>query len=91
VTNRAGIPLTTPARTLRDLKRTAACDLYLRAARRAIDLRLAEPAGTATDERTRSDLERRFLALVGDTAFRRRKSTHAWADMRSTSSGATGR
>lgn len=63
VTTRGSIPLTRPARTLRDLKRTAEREVHLRAARRAIDLRLIEPGGSNADELTRSELERRFLAL----------------------------
>ena len=63
VTTRGLIPLTRPARTLRDLKRTAEREVHLRAARRAIDLRLIEPGGSTAEELTRSELERRFLAL----------------------------
>lgn len=63
VTTRGGIPLTMPERTLRDLKRSAERDLYLRAFRRAVDLRLIEPPSSAADELTRSELERLFLAL----------------------------
>ena len=63
VARRGCIPVTNVERTLRDLMSTAERDLYLRAARRAIDLRLAEPNDTSADELTRSELERRFLAL----------------------------
>jgi very-short-patch-repair endonuclease len=63
VTRRQGIPVTRPARTVRDLKRTGPRSLYLRVMRRAIDLRLIEPPVTAADELTRSELERAFLAL----------------------------
>ena len=63
MTTRGLIPLTRPARTLRDLARTAEREVHLRAARRAIDLRLIEPGGSTAEELTRSELERRFLAL----------------------------
>jgi len=58
-----GIPVTRPARTLQDIKRTGPRHLYLQVFRRAIDLRLIEPPAGPADELTRSELERRFLAL----------------------------
>jgi very-short-patch-repair endonuclease len=70
VTLRSGIPVTTPARTISDLRRSAATKrpgaLSPRDLRRAI--RQAEvlglPLGDAPDrDRTRSDLERDFLRL----------------------------
>jgi very-short-patch-repair endonuclease len=64
VTRRRRIPVTKPARTLRDLHRTAPERLYLRAVRRALDLRLISSADLREEEvLTRSELERRFLAL----------------------------
>ncbi len=64
MTRRKRIPVTTPRRTLRDLHRTADRDLYLRAVRTALDLRLISSAQLRDDEeRSRSVLERRFLAL----------------------------
>lgn len=71
VTMRAGIPVTTPERTFSDLRlsrRTAGCPSTVRSR----DLRGAERqaavlglrlAGAASGDRTRSDLERDFLAL----------------------------
>lgn len=63
VTLRHGIPVTTPARTIADLRRSVPPRLYRRAVRQA------ELAGYALDtnveaDRTRSDLERDFLRLV---------------------------
>jgi very-short-patch-repair endonuclease len=63
VTRSEGIPLTRPARTLRDLRRVGPHPVYLRAARRAIDKQLIEATAPAAEELTRSELERRFLAL----------------------------
>jgi very-short-patch-repair endonuclease len=63
-TLRAGIPVTTPARTLADLHRCATPD-DLAKARRQAELRgyrLGEEAAAEPD-RTRTELERRFLAL----------------------------
>ncbi len=61
---RAGIPLTSPARTLRDLRRTQPEKLHQRAVRRALDLRLVSEGELDPDlDLTRSELERRFLAL----------------------------
>jgi very-short-patch-repair endonuclease len=62
VTSHRGIPVTTPARTLADLRRTVAPALYRRAVRQA------EVKGMRTDLEqrsvaTRSELEDRFLAL----------------------------
>ncbi len=60
----AGVPLTTPSRTLADLRGGLPQDLHQRATRRALDLRLvtAEDLGP-TPDLTRSELERAFLAL----------------------------
>lgn len=60
-TARASIPVTTPARTLADLKRTVTPATLRKAIReaefRGLDL------GEAPSDRTRSELERAFLAL----------------------------
>lgn len=64
VVRRTGVPVTTPSRTLRDIRRSAPRSLYLRAVRRALDLRLI--SRSEVDEHsavTRSVLERRFMAL----------------------------
>ena len=55
-----GIPVTTPARTLADLARTAPAWVHRKAVRQAEFIGL--PTGIATD-RTRSELERAFLRL----------------------------
>jgi hypothetical protein len=61
-TRRAGIPVTKPARTLDDLKRTVPPDQFAAALRRAEFLRL--PTGPQLEpDHTRSELESRFLAL----------------------------
>jgi very-short-patch-repair endonuclease len=62
VTKRRGIPVTTPARTIRDVEGTLPPRLARRAARQAeiAGFRLGVEAGT---DRTRSDLERDFLRL----------------------------
>jgi very-short-patch-repair endonuclease len=57
------VPVTRPARTLRDLRRVAPRPVYLRAFRRAVDKRLIEDPGSVAEELARSELERRFLAL----------------------------
>jgi very-short-patch-repair endonuclease len=63
-TRRHGIPITTPARTLRDLHRTLPQPVYRRAVRRALDLRLISDKDLEREpDLTRSELERRFLAL----------------------------
>jgi very-short-patch-repair endonuclease len=63
-TRRNGIALTKPARTLQDLHRVASTDLYRRAVRRALDLRLVTSADLRNeDDLTRSELERLFLSL----------------------------
>jgi very-short-patch-repair endonuclease len=63
-TRRNGIPVTRPKRTLRDLHRGKSRHLYLRAVRRALDLRLISDADLRDEtERSRSELERRMLAL----------------------------
>jgi very-short-patch-repair endonuclease len=56
-----GIAVTTPARTLEDLKRVVNHGLHRRAVRQAEYLRL--DLGEITTDRTRSDLERAFLRL----------------------------
>jgi very-short-patch-repair endonuclease len=64
VTRRRGIPVTSPVRTLRDIMRSVPHRLYLRAVRRAIDLGLVESSDLPGEPAlTRSELERRFLAL----------------------------
>ena len=64
IAKRAAIPVTAPARTLRDLRRSMAPSLYLRVVRRALDLQLIEESGLRSEgELTRSELERRFIAL----------------------------
>lgn len=64
LTRKSGIQVTTPFRTLRDLKRTSPPAAFQRAVRRALDLRLVadEDLGDAPDL-TRSELERMFLRL----------------------------
>jgi very-short-patch-repair endonuclease len=62
-TRRAGVPVTTPARTLDDLAR-AVPPLHQRAQRRALDLRLVTADALGPDpDLTRSELERLFLRL----------------------------
>ena len=58
---RSNIPVTSPARTLWDLRRVAPGDEFRRALRQAEFLRL--PIHELEADRTRSELERRFLAL----------------------------
>jgi very-short-patch-repair endonuclease len=59
-----GIPITKPARTLRDLHRSIPQPVYQRAVRRALDLRLISSKALKRDEeRTRSELERMMLRL----------------------------
>lgn len=60
---RRGIALTSPARTLRDLRRTLPQQTYRRALRRALDLRLIRSSGLSEADLTRSQLERSFLQL----------------------------
>jgi very-short-patch-repair endonuclease len=61
-TGRAGIPVTKPSRTLEDLKRVLPSDQFAAALRQAEVLRL--PIGELLEpDHTRSELERRFLAL----------------------------
>ncbi len=58
---RNGIAVTSPARTLRDLHRTAPDGVYRRAVRRALDLRLIRSEDLEREpELTRSELERIF-------------------------------
>jgi very-short-patch-repair endonuclease len=61
VTKRAGIPVTTPARTIADLPATVPPRL-VRRARRQAEL-VGMPLGDLPSDRTRSDLERAFLRL----------------------------
>ena len=61
-TRRRGIPVTTPARTLADIRRTLPPARYAKALREAEFLRLPIDASLGAD-RTRSELEARFLAL----------------------------
>jgi len=63
-TRRSGIPVTRPARTLRDLHRVAPPALHQKAVRRALDLRLVDEKDLDPDpDLTRSELERLFLRL----------------------------
>jgi very-short-patch-repair endonuclease len=63
VTSRDGIPVTNPARTLADLRRTCPGRLFANALRQAEFLRL--PIGEQwTPDHSRSELESRFLALL---------------------------
>lgn len=62
VTRRAGIPVTKPSRTLQDLKRRLPSEQFAAALRRAEFLRLPIDEQLEPDH-TRSELERRFLAL----------------------------
>jgi very-short-patch-repair endonuclease len=63
-TLRSAIPVTRPARTLRDLHRTVPQPAFQRAVRRALDLRLITSADLAQDpDLTRSELERLFRGL----------------------------
>jgi very-short-patch-repair endonuclease len=63
-TLRNGIALTKPKRTLRDLHRVVPEQTYRRAVRRGLDLRLIDSSDLRKEENlTRSELERRFLAL----------------------------
>jgi very-short-patch-repair endonuclease len=59
---RLGIPVTTPSRTLRDLRRTLPQPQFAAALRQAEFLRLPIEQGLEPDH-TRSELEARFLAL----------------------------
>jgi very-short-patch-repair endonuclease len=63
VTSRDGIPVTNPARTLADLRRTCPGRLFANALRQAEFLRLPIRDRWRPD-RTRSELESRFLALL---------------------------
>jgi very-short-patch-repair endonuclease len=63
MTRRRGIPITRPARTLRDLRRIAPRSVYRAAVRGALDRHLIRSAGIPEADLTRSELERRFLAL----------------------------
>jgi very-short-patch-repair endonuclease len=64
MTRRAGIPVTTPARTLQDLRKAVPEREFRRAVRQAGVLGL--PIGPdVIFDRTRSELERRFLWLCG--------------------------
>lgn len=61
-TQRLGITVTTPSRTLADLRRTLPREQFAAALRQAEFLRLPLDGGLEPD-RTRSELEARFLAL----------------------------
>jgi very-short-patch-repair endonuclease len=64
MTRRQGIAVTKPARTLQDLHRTVPEQVFRRAVRRALDLRLITSADLkAEPDLTRSELERIFLNL----------------------------
>jgi predicted transcriptional regulator of viral defense system len=67
-TRRAGIPVTTPSRTLTDLRRFLPQPQFAAALREAEFLRLPIDQSLEPD-RTRSELEARFLALAVATAF----------------------
>jgi very-short-patch-repair endonuclease len=60
-TERDGIAVTTPARTLADLKRVVSHGLYRKATRQAEFLRL--DLGAIVSDHTRSETERRFLGI----------------------------
>jgi very-short-patch-repair endonuclease len=62
VTRRNGIPVTTPSRTLSDLRRTLPEPQFAAALRQAEFLRL-QIADELGPDRTRSELEARFLAI----------------------------
>lgn len=65
-TNRRGIPVTTPSRTLVDLRRTVGRHAYESALRQAEILRLGtgpQPHPQDAPDPDRTELERRFLAL----------------------------
>jgi very-short-patch-repair endonuclease len=63
LTVREGVPVTSPSRTLADLKRAVPATVYRRALRQAEVLGL--PLGEAASDGTRSELERAFLTLCG--------------------------
>jgi very-short-patch-repair endonuclease len=60
---RSGIPVTNPARTLRDLRRTVPQPVFRQALRRALDLRLVRSDQIPEEDLARSELERVFLRL----------------------------
>jgi very-short-patch-repair endonuclease len=62
ITRRLGIPVATPSRTLRDLRRTLPQQQFAAAMRQAEFLGLPV-GGSLEPDRTRSELEGRFLAL----------------------------
>jgi very-short-patch-repair endonuclease len=62
-TRRHNVPVTRPARTLRDLRRTVPQPVYRAAVRKALDRRLIRSTGIPEAELTRSQLERDFLSL----------------------------
>lgn len=63
-TRRNGIPVTKPARTLRDLHRGVPQRVYQRAVRRALDLKLISSTELRREEElTRSELEKLMLRL----------------------------
>jgi very-short-patch-repair endonuclease len=62
VTLRHGIPVTKPARTLEDLRRTFPRSVFASALRQAEFRRL--PIASVAEDHTRSELEARFLGLV---------------------------
>jgi very-short-patch-repair endonuclease len=63
VTRRAGIPVTKPARTLADLRRTVSTQVFTSALRQAEYLRLPI-GGSVKSDHTRSELETEFLKLL---------------------------
>lgn len=63
-TRRSAVPVTRPARTLRDLRRVVPPALHQQAVRRGLDLRLIDEADLQREpDLTRSELERLFLRL----------------------------
>ena len=65
ITRRRSIPVTTPARTISDLKRVASAAEHQRAVRQAevLGLDTGHTGHSVEDDGTRSELERRFLLL----------------------------
>jgi very-short-patch-repair endonuclease len=62
-TRRHNVPVTRPARTLRDLRRTVPQPVYRAAVRKALDRRLIRSSGIPEADLTRSELERLLLRL----------------------------
>jgi very-short-patch-repair endonuclease len=63
-TRRSNVPVTRPARTLRDLRGVVPAALHQQAVRRALDLQLVDETDLEQEpDLTRSELERLFLSL----------------------------